>query len=182
VQELEGLRLAVGRLLRKLPATFHNDPDYKLLRPLAEHKRHITIAHLINRRLAGSTNSKDYEFSRTTVRQLWQAGLDDVRRTISHRAWLEARELVEGVRIVHNWREEIDGVHQRGIFAQLVNAGIVTGFKSNQHVGISLPRQLPQNRVQRPGTQLRRSTSCLDHGRQFHGVGQVTPRCTALRL
>jgi len=99
VQELEGLRSAVGRLLRKLPGTLQNDPDYKLLRPLAEHKRHITIAHLINRRLASSSSSKDYEFSRTTVRQLWQAGLDDVRRTISHRAWLDARELVEGVRV-----------------------------------------------------------------------------------
>jgi NTE family protein len=99
VQELEGLRLAVGRLLRKLPATLHDDPDYKLLRPLAEHKRHITIAHLINRRLVSSSNSKDYEFSRTTVRQLWQAGLDDVRRSVSHRAWLETRELVEGVRV-----------------------------------------------------------------------------------
>ena len=99
VQELEGLRLAVGRLLRKLPASLHRDPDYQLLQPLAEHKRHITIAHLINRRLASSTNAKDYEFSRQTVRQLWQAGLDDVRRTVSHRAWKEAREIVEGVRV-----------------------------------------------------------------------------------
>jgi NTE family protein len=59
----------------------------------------VGAVDLINRRLASSTNSKDYEFSRTTVRQLWQAGLDDVRRTVSHRAWLEARELVEGVRV-----------------------------------------------------------------------------------
>ncbi len=99
VQELESLRLAVGRLLRKLPASLHHDPDYKLLQPLAEYKRHLTIAHLINRRLASSANSKDYEFSRTTVRELWQAGLDDVRRAVSHRAWLEAQELVEGVRV-----------------------------------------------------------------------------------
>ena len=99
VQELEGFRLALGRLMRKLPATWHDDPDYKLLQPLSEYKRHITIAHLINRRLASSTNSKDYEFSRTTVRQLWEAGLEDVRRTVSHRAWLEAREVVDGVRV-----------------------------------------------------------------------------------
>jgi NTE family protein len=99
VQELENLRLAVGRLLRKLPASLHKDPDYKLLQPLAEYKRHLTIAHLINRRLASSANSKDYEFSRTTVRELWQAGLDDVRRAVSHRAWLEAQELVDGVRV-----------------------------------------------------------------------------------
>jgi predicted acylesterase/phospholipase RssA len=38
VQEIEGFRLAVGRLLRKLPATLHDDPDYKLLQPLAEYK------------------------------------------------------------------------------------------------------------------------------------------------
>jgi NTE family protein len=99
VQELESLRLAVGRLLRKLPATLHHDSDYKRLQPLGEYKRQLTIVHLINRRLASSSNAKDYEFSRTTVRQLWQAGLDDVRRTVSHRAWLEARELVEGVRV-----------------------------------------------------------------------------------
>jgi len=99
VQELEGFRLALGRLMRKLPAALHDDADYKLLEPLSKYRRHITIAHLINRRLAHSTNSKDYEFSRTTVRQLWEAGLEDVRRTVSHRAWLEARELVEGVRV-----------------------------------------------------------------------------------
>jgi NTE family protein len=99
VQELEGLRHALGRLMRKLPARLHEDPDYKLLRPICDHKRQITIAHLINRRFAHSTNSKDYEFSRTTVRQLWEAGLEDVRRTCANREWLKARELVSGVRV-----------------------------------------------------------------------------------
>jgi NTE family protein len=99
VQELEGLRHALVRLMKKLPAKLKNDPDYELLQPLFEHKREITIAHLINRRFAHSTNSKDYEFSRTTVRQLWEAGLEDVRRTCSNREWLKARELVSGVRV-----------------------------------------------------------------------------------
>jgi hypothetical protein len=35
-------------------------------------------------RLEHSTNSKDYEFSRTIVRQFWEAGLEDVRRTCAH--------------------------------------------------------------------------------------------------
>ena len=60
----------------------------------------ITIAHLINRRFAHSANSKDYEFSRTTVRELWQAGLDDMRRTCAHPDWLQATELESGVRVV----------------------------------------------------------------------------------
>jgi NTE family protein len=99
VKELEDLRHALGRLLRKLPAELHDDPDYKALAPLAHYKRQITIAHLINRRLATSINAKDYEFSRTTIRQLWEAGLDDVRRTFARREWLEAREVVNGVRV-----------------------------------------------------------------------------------
>ena len=64
-----------------------------------ERAKDIQYSSKINRRLANSTNSKDFEFSRATVRQLWEAGLEDVRRTVSHRAWLEARELVEGVRV-----------------------------------------------------------------------------------
>jgi NTE family protein len=82
-----------------LPAKFRDDPDYKRLQPLCQHRRQITIAHLINRRFAHSTSSKDYEFSRTTVRQLWDAGLEDVRRTCSHRAWRNAREVESGIRV-----------------------------------------------------------------------------------
>jgi NTE family protein len=99
VQELESLRHALGRLMKKIPSELHDDPDYKLLQLACEEKRHITIAHLINRRFTHSTNSKDYEFSRTTVRQLWEAGLEDVRRTCAHREWEKAKEVVAGVRV-----------------------------------------------------------------------------------
>src|SRR6267142_1823625 len=63
-------------------------------------RREITIAHLINRRFAHSANSKDYEFSRSTVRELWQCGLDDLRRAREQRAWLEAQEVESGVRVI----------------------------------------------------------------------------------
>jgi NTE family protein len=99
VKELEELRHALGRLQRKLPRQLHGDPDYKALAPFAEHKRQISIAHLINRRLPTSTHAKDYEFSRATIRQPWEAGLDDVRRTCARREWLKAREVVNGVRV-----------------------------------------------------------------------------------
>jgi len=33
------------------------------------------------------------------VRQLWEAGLEDVRRMCAHRDWLTAREVVAGVRV-----------------------------------------------------------------------------------
>jgi NTE family protein len=98
VKELEGLRVALGRLLEKIPPKLRNDPDYKMLKPMAEHKRHITIMHLINRRLDTASSAKDYEFSRSTIRQHWEAGLEDVRRTCSHPDWLNATEIFDGVR------------------------------------------------------------------------------------
>jgi hypothetical protein len=55
--------------------------------------------HLINRRLAHSSSAKDYEFSRTTVRQLWEAGLEDVRRSCANVQWRKATEIVSGVRV-----------------------------------------------------------------------------------
>jgi len=76
-----------------------DDPDYKALAPFAEYKRQITVAHLINRRVPTSINAKDYEFSRATIRQLWEVGLDDVPRACARREWLEAREVVSGVRV-----------------------------------------------------------------------------------
>jgi len=99
IQELESLRHALGRLMKKLPPSLRDDPDYKLLKPICEGKRQIAIAHLINRRFATSTNAKDYEFSRTTMEELWDAGLQDVRRTCAHQSWGEAKELVSGVRV-----------------------------------------------------------------------------------
>ena len=99
VQELENLRRALGRLMKKMPAELHDDPDYRLLQPAAEERRHIVITHLINRRLKDATSFKDYEFSRATVRELWNAGLEDVRRTCAHPEWLEANEVRPGVRV-----------------------------------------------------------------------------------
>jgi len=98
VKELEGLRTALGRFLKKLPPKYHDDPDYKVLAPIAEYKRSITIMHLINRRLDSASSAKDYEFSRATVRQHWEAGLEDDRRTCAHPDWINALEIYDGVR------------------------------------------------------------------------------------
>ena len=98
-REREAFRQALGRLLEKMPAKLRNDPDYQLLQPLCKSKREITIVHLINRRSDDSTSAKDYEFSRASVRRLWEAGLEDVRTSCSHSRWQEARALESGVRV-----------------------------------------------------------------------------------
>ena len=98
IKELEGMRVALGRLLAKLPAKLRSDPDYRLLAPLAEYRRNITIMHLINRRLDSASSAKDYEFSRATMLQHWETGLEDVRRTVANPEWIDATEIVDGVR------------------------------------------------------------------------------------
>jgi hypothetical protein len=38
-------------------------------------------------------------FSRADVRQLWENGLEDVRRSCAHPQWRSATEIVHGVRV-----------------------------------------------------------------------------------
>ncbi len=99
VQEIENMRQAFERLMVRIPAKLHDDPDYLLLQKLCGRRNRIAIAHLINRRFGHTTHSKDYEFSRATVRQLWEAGLDDVRRTCNHRDWAQAMQPADGMQV-----------------------------------------------------------------------------------
>ena len=70
------------------------------VRPLVEFKRSVTLMHLINRRLSHSSSAKDYEFSRATVRELWETGLEDVRRSCAHTNWRKVAECEEGIQIL----------------------------------------------------------------------------------
>ena len=99
VEELESMRAALGRLLDKLPPRMREDPDVVVLAPLCRRRHKITIMHLINRRTAYSSSDKDYLFSRAEVRELWQAGLEDVRRSCAHPQWRNATETVHGIRV-----------------------------------------------------------------------------------
>ena len=98
IKELGELRAALGRLLAKLPPEFQNDSDVERLSQVCV-SGNITVAHLINRRLAHASQSKDYEFSRATVNELWAAGREDVLRAADARtSWAEAEGSWEGVR------------------------------------------------------------------------------------
>ena len=75
------------RLYDKLPPELRNDPDARALLSNV-HDRNITIAHLIYRQSRHETHSKDYEFSRSSVHDHWQAGKHDVTTTLNHPDWL----------------------------------------------------------------------------------------------
>jgi NTE family protein len=98
VKELNALHDVLGRLLEQLPSELKNGPDGRELARLCD-QGNITIAHLINRRATHSAQSKDYDFSRTTVNELWAAGLEDVRRSVANVDLLKARDAGLGMRV-----------------------------------------------------------------------------------
>jgi NTE family protein len=84
-------------LLQKLPAHLKADADVKTLEA-AGRRGHIDIVHLINRRYSHTGYTKDYEFSRATVNELWAAGLEDSRRVIAYPERLIRTDLSDNVR------------------------------------------------------------------------------------
>ena len=98
VRELRDMREALMRLLAKLPTALKADADARTLARLCE-CGDVTLAHLINRRLSHSVQSKDYEFSRATVNELWAAGLADVRHAVANIEWMTPAEVGRGMRV-----------------------------------------------------------------------------------
>jgi len=96
LRQLRRLREALRRLLQKLPRRLKADPDVKTLES-AGRRGHIDIVHLINRRCGYAGSTKDYEFSRATVKELWAAGLEDARRVVAHPERLIRTDLLDSV-------------------------------------------------------------------------------------
>ncbi len=98
-RKLQALRQAAGRLLVKLPAELLDDADATQVRSLLTGARAVTIVHLIHRRKNYETQSKDYEFSRLSVEEHWDAGRYDVQRSLRARAWTGRERRQGGVQV-----------------------------------------------------------------------------------
>jgi NTE family protein len=59
----------------------------------------VDIVHMINRRSRYTSSSKDYEFSRATVNELWDAGRETGRRTFAHLGALKGKTTADGIRV-----------------------------------------------------------------------------------
>ena len=97
-RDIQRQRGALRRLLRKLPPHLKSDRDVKVLEA-AGRRGHIDIVHLINRRYCYMGYTKDYEFSRASVNELWRAGLDDAKRVIANPQRLVRTDLSDSVRV-----------------------------------------------------------------------------------
>jgi len=103
-RELQTMRRAARRLYGKLSSELKQDKDALLLEGLGCNAA-ITIVHLIHRRSAYETQSKDYEFSRLSVEEHWEAGRNDVRKTLRHKQWKKRQKPQEGVTVLDLTRD-----------------------------------------------------------------------------
>jgi len=98
------LRRTAHRLVSKLPDNLKNDPDAIALHAICCDAA-ITIVHLIHRRKNYFTQSKDFEFSRTSIEDHWRCGLADVRQTFHHKDWQARKKPTAGVAVFDLTRE-----------------------------------------------------------------------------
>ena len=91
------LRLAFASLIKKLPERLHTDEDVQTLKEQADDKV-CNIVQLIYNCKPYESIVKDFEFSRRTMEEHWQAGYNDTVRALGHREVLELPDRMEGVR------------------------------------------------------------------------------------
>jgi NTE family protein len=91
------LRIAFGKLLKRLPDELRRLPEVALLAAEADEKV-CNIVQLIYHSKKYEGIAKDYEFSRRTMEEHWLAGHSDAVRSLSHPEVLQRPDKLEGVR------------------------------------------------------------------------------------
>ena len=89
---------AAKRLVAKLPASLRDDPDAKALAALPAEAA-VSVVHLIYRSKHYESQSKDYEFSRTSMLEHWSAGMADTQSTLGDPRWTRRELPSHGVHV-----------------------------------------------------------------------------------
>jgi NTE family protein len=98
VRHVESLRSTLAEVIAKMPASVRADPQVRKLEEVS-HRGAVSLVHLVNRCDTKSSDFKDYEFSRATVTDLWQAGLADAQQVLNDPEACRITELGNGMRI-----------------------------------------------------------------------------------
>lgn len=97
-REILRLRKAAARLTHKLPMELRDDPDLRVLNAIPPEGA-ISIVHLIHRPSEFDTQSMDVEFSRLSMVEHWNAGRNDVMKTLNSATWQNRSKPHDGIAI-----------------------------------------------------------------------------------
>jgi NTE family protein len=90
--------------LEKIPEDRLSQEE-RLLRDELANMPDITILQIIYQQKAYEGHAKDYEFSGTSMREHWQSGYEDTRRTLRRKDWMSMPPHGAGV-VVHDVHRE----------------------------------------------------------------------------
>jgi NTE family protein len=96
--EMHRAKTLVRELIAEAPPEKQQDPRVRELACLA-HENAVTVVHLVFRPAHYRSYTKDYEFSRMTMLDTWQAGIEDVEASLRHQAWLSRSRPASGAAV-----------------------------------------------------------------------------------
>jgi NTE family protein len=97
--------LLMKRLLNRLPDD-SLEPDEKAEKVRLARMPSFRILHLIYQQAAYEGEAKDYEFSGASMREHWDSGYRDTKRTLAHRDWLRGHAPDRGIEVHDIHRQE----------------------------------------------------------------------------
>ena len=106
-RRMHGLKRKLFAALEKVPAEALSAEERALKVELSDLPE-ITILQLIYQQKAYEGHAKDYEFSGTSMREHWQSGYEDTRRTLKRQEWLDLPPHGAGI-VVHDVHREQEG-------------------------------------------------------------------------
>jgi NTE family protein len=95
-KRVQRIRRAIDALLDELPEEFRDNKEVQVLKAVSSRKVYNVI-QLIYRAQNYEGHSKDYEFSRLSMRDHWRAGYHDAVRTLRHPEVLARPTTLDGV-------------------------------------------------------------------------------------
>jgi NTE family protein len=90
--------------LTKIPEASLSEEERRLKQELSDLPE-ISILHIIYQQKAYEGHAKDYEFSGTSMREHWQSGYEDTKRTLKRKEWLTMPPPGSGI-VVHDVHRE----------------------------------------------------------------------------
>ncbi len=67
--------------------------------PADTHDGRVSLVHIINRANRAEIQSKDYEFSRLTIAEHWQGGMEDARTVMKEESWRRLPDADKGLAV-----------------------------------------------------------------------------------
>jgi NTE family protein len=106
-RRIHNWQVSLYQALLRIPEDKLTDRDREQKARLAK-LPDVAILHIIYQQKAYEGHAKDHEFSGTSMREHWQSGYEDTKRTLKHQKWLKMPSPGSGILVHDVHREEID--------------------------------------------------------------------------